>query len=121
MSFHNTPFAGARKTAGVTKKHRPMVWENMLGTVMANSPSGQSKYFDYDYKGAHTHAGTANASDLRVSRYKGQSSHNGPRHGQYVLWGIHGQKSGQDDAVLGTRSGRSGGHAGHGQQPNFGV
>jgi hypothetical protein len=47
------PFAGGRKASSITNKHHPMVWENMLGTVMARNPhTGEAKYFDYNHKAA---------------------------------------------------------------------
>lgn len=62
-------FAGAPALfAKPTKKHRPAVWENMLGTVMAASPDGEVKYFDYDHAGALAFAGVGPDKDPRVAK-----------------------------------------------------
>ena len=86
------PFAGARKMKP-TKKHRPAIWENMLGTVMAMNAEGVIKYFDYDWDGAREFAGVTEDSDPRVFRNPGHYSYGkgglyggGPRRGQLVLW-----------------------------------
>jgi len=87
------PFAGGVKKAGYTKKHVPLVWENMLGTVYARDPNAGHytkddgiKYFDYDYSAAHAYAKVAKCTDLRVCRSKGDNV--GPRRKQFALWGI---------------------------------
>jgi hypothetical protein len=33
-----------------TQKHRPVVWEGILGTVYARSPEGKIEYFDYNWE-----------------------------------------------------------------------
>jgi hypothetical protein len=82
------PFAGGVKAKGVTKKHRPLVWECMLGTVYAMKPGEhEADYFDYDYSKAHAHAAVAQCSDLRVCRVKTRYA-GYPRVGQLALWGI---------------------------------
>ena len=53
-----------------TLKHRPAIWECMLGTVYAMNEACESKYFDYDWDDAKEWAGIANKSDIRVSRNK---------------------------------------------------
>ena len=81
------PFAGGTKKPAVTKRHTPLIWEGILGTVYARNAQGEVKYFDYDYDGAREFAGVAEAEDLRVSKtklvYQGY-----PRYGQLALWGI---------------------------------
>ncbi len=62
------PFHGGIKTKGITKKHTPLIWESMLGTVNARSPEGVIKYFDYDYDAAHDHAKTNEHHDLRIAK-----------------------------------------------------
>lgn len=61
------PFAGARKMKP-TQKHRPAIWEAMLGTVYACNDEGQVRYFDYDWDAAREFAGVAPERDLRVWR-----------------------------------------------------
>ena len=88
------PFKGGRK-AVPTLKHRPVIWECMLGTVYAASPSGEVKYFDYDWDGAREWAAITEDSDLRLARpsrvrdypvrYYGDR---GPSHNQLVLWAV---------------------------------
>ena len=81
------PFYRAPDKRTVTLQHRPLVWENMLGTVRARNAQGETKYFDYDYEAAHAFAGTAECTDLRVSRAK-HETYEGPRHRQWALFGI---------------------------------
>lgn len=92
-------FEGGRATAGITQKHKPLIWEAMLGTVNARSPEGHIKNFDYDYEGAHAHAQSQGHSDLRIAKapqtynWRGRgtpedSVSGGPRKGQTALWGI---------------------------------
>lgn len=74
-----------------TKRHRPAIWENMLGTVFACNPSGQVKFFDYDYDGAVAWAGLTSDSDPRVAkvpagvRYVSDGTV-APRAGKVALW-----------------------------------
>ena len=90
------PFTGGKKSKTVTLKHRPLIWENMLGTVYACDPvTRKAKYFDYDYTAAHAYARVNECSDLRVTRNKRQVNYtdgsdymSGPRVGKYALWGI---------------------------------
>jgi hypothetical protein len=88
------PFKGARK-AKPTKQHRPVIWENMLGTVYAASPEGEVRYFDYRWDEAREFAGiTTDTPDLRLARPKQVTPYpvsyfrnsDGPRWNQLVLW-----------------------------------
>ncbi len=82
------PFKGGVKKGSYTKKHRPLVWENMLGTVYAMRPGErEAQYFDYNWDDARVHAMVAQCSDLRICRVK-VSYQGWPRKGQLVLWGI---------------------------------
>lgn len=68
------PFHGARKMKP-TKKHRPAIWECMLGTVYARNPDGVTRYFDYDWDGAREFAGVDTPdADPRVARVPRPSS-----------------------------------------------
>lgn len=87
------PFAGARRMKP-TQKHRPAIWEAMLGTVEAMNPDGKVKYFDYDWDAARAYAEVdAPEADPRVARtpsparcrYSNDSSRD-PRPGQFALW-----------------------------------
>lgn len=81
------PFANAPKKKSITRKHKPLIWENMLGTVYARNATGEVKYFDYDYEAAHRFAGTAGCVDLRV--FKACTSYQDyPRAGKYALYGV---------------------------------
>lgn len=61
------PFEGGRLTASVTRKHRRLIWENLLGTVNACDPlTGEEKYFDYDWNGARAFARVTQCTDLRL-------------------------------------------------------
>lgn len=57
------------KEANPTQKHRPAIWECMLGTVYALNDKGEVKYFDYDHEGAKEWAGIDDSRDLRLKRY----------------------------------------------------
>jgi hypothetical protein len=83
------PWAGAQERRGYTKKHIPLVWENMLGTVFARGPNwGEVKYFDYDYDMAHAYAETLTRyTDLRVCKAKATYA-DSPRRGQWALYGV---------------------------------
>lgn len=81
------PFSGGNKRATVTRRHRPLVWECMLGTVYARSPDGTVTYFDYDWAAARAHAAVDQHRDLRISRVR--TSYQGwPREGKIALWGV---------------------------------
>lgn len=85
-----SPFSGAVKKK-ITKKHRPLIWENMLGTVYADNPLSEEdpKYFDYDYEAARKYAGITDGkvTDLRLDRAT-RTRTDGPRQGQLVLYGV---------------------------------
>lgn len=92
---YSSPFEGGKHSISITKKHKPLVWENMLGTVYARSPKGKAEYFDYDYDAARKHAQVDNHTDLRNCKYDrnkhgnlGDMDYKHPRHGQTILWGI---------------------------------
>ena len=85
--MNNSPFAGGIAKPTVTKRHSPLIWECLLGTVYARNANGEVKYFDYDYAGAREFAGVAQATDLRVSKTK-KVYQGYPRYGQLALWGI---------------------------------
>lgn len=82
------PFKDGVKCANITKKHVPLIWECMLGTVYARSPDGTVKYFNYDWTAARAFADVDHHNDLRVSRVK--TSYQGwPAKGKYALWGVN--------------------------------
>lgn len=98
MRFFDTEARRARPTI----KHVPLLWENILGTVVARNPeTAEIKYFDYDWKKAREWARVEAAKDLRISRvesgilnwagYAKGWEHN-PRKSQLVLWGVHPQR-----------------------------
>ena len=51
-----------------TLKHRPAVWEMIMGTVNAMNDQGEIKYFDSDYKKALAFAGVAKKTDVRIAK-----------------------------------------------------
>lgn len=51
-----------------TQKHRPAVWEMILGTVNAMNDQGEIKYFDYNYKEALAFAGVSKKTDVRIAK-----------------------------------------------------
>ena len=85
-----------------TLRHRPAIWECMLGTVYAMNDAGETRYFDYDYEAALEHAGFSPERDprwYRISRYarwdrlhlhvrwsNGESVTSDPSPGKLVLW-----------------------------------
>lgn len=78
-----------------TRKHRPAVWECMLGTVYALNDAGECRYFDYDHEGAKAFAGVAVDADNRLHRItkllnfqyvRTGPPESNPRVGQRVLW-----------------------------------
>ena len=88
------PFQGGVKAKSITKKHKPLIWEGMLGTVHSRSPEGETKYHHYDWDEAHEHAQVHNHKDLRIARSPHEYSWEGinptgPRKGKHALWGIH--------------------------------
>ena len=56
------------RRAKPTKRHRPAIWENMLGTVYAMNDDRETKYFDYDYEAAIEYAGVTQDRDPRVAK-----------------------------------------------------
>ena len=87
MSVH--PFTGARRMRP-TKRHVPVIWECMLGTVYAASPAGEVRYFDYRWEDARAFAEVPLARDLRVARSDGFSYYRGkgPGQRQFALWAV---------------------------------
>ncbi len=79
-----------------TLKHRPAVWECMLGTVYAMNAAGDCQYFDYDWPAALKFAGVTGkpeqdarfAANLRNVQWvkKGDYTHANPRVGKFCLW-----------------------------------
>lgn len=77
------------RKAKPTLKHRPAVWECMLGTVYARSPQGEVRYFDYRWEQAVEFAELG--EDLRTFRApEAVRYYSNPgasiRRGQPVLW-----------------------------------
>lgn len=88
MENDSKPFFGAPKKASYTNKHRPLVWESMLGQVKAlKHGDDEAKHFGYNYEDAHKHAETENHTDLRVARVK-HSYAGWPLKGRIALFGI---------------------------------
>ena len=74
-----------------TLKHRPAIWECLLGTVNAMNDAGEVKYFDYDWAGACEFAGVDESGrDPRHFRSDGSYSvgdgYDTIRKGQFVLY-----------------------------------
>lgn len=61
------PFHGATRRPP-TLKHRPAIWECMLGTVYAQNDAGEVQYFDYRWDDAKAFAGVTPDRDPRVAR-----------------------------------------------------
>lgn len=88
-------FAGARK-AKPTQKHKPVIWEAMLGTVYAANPAGEVRYFDYKWDEARAFAELGPDSDLRLARPKQASPYpvryysgrENPRYTQWCMWAV---------------------------------
>lgn len=91
----DSPYSGGVKKSSITRKHVPLIWENMLGTVYARNRQGEVMYFDYDYTAARIYAAVSNCSDLRLCRNPNRSCENYPRHKQWALWGIRGPQLGE--------------------------
>jgi len=70
----NHPFEGATRRPP-TLKHRPAIWECMLGTVYAQNDAGEVQYFDYRWDDARAFAGVTPERDPRVA--KANSASNG--------------------------------------------
>ncbi len=85
-----------------TQKHRPAIWENMLGTVFAMNDNYEVEGFDYNYEAARQFANLDDKQDKRVFRMprkrmsyrphwdKSKSEYDRPlmvpRRGVAVLW-----------------------------------
>lgn len=52
-----TPGLPAAPAGAPTRRHRPAVWEAMLGTVYAMNAAREVRYFDYDHAAAVEFAG----------------------------------------------------------------
>lgn len=87
MIHGSHPFHGARRRRP-TLRHRPAVWENLLGTVYARSPEGEVRYFNFDWDGAREFAGITDDADhdLRLYRAPTSSTTDHIRKGQLVLY-----------------------------------
>lgn len=88
-------FGGARQHKSKTKKHIPLLWHCMLGTICAMDPQTLiPKYFDYDYDAAKSYARLNQCTDLRVVKFQKkfdsfqELGDFTPRDGQKVLYGI---------------------------------
>lgn len=81
-------FAGQRgRRKPPTLKHRPAIWENLLGTVMAKNDAGEVRYFDYDREAAAEFAGVSPDRDPRIAvNVRVHAGDSGPRVGQWALW-----------------------------------
>lgn len=80
-----SPLSLGRK-AKPTLKHRPAVWENMLGTVYARNAEGVTRYFDYKWAEACEFAGVDFTADNRVWRETRRGGADDPRVRQFVLY-----------------------------------
>ena len=71
-----------------TKKHRPALWEGILGTVHAYNGI-EEKYFDYDYEAALKFAGVNYDRDPRLHKVIEPTRYNGdvtPPNNKLILW-----------------------------------
>ena len=69
-----------------TQKHRPAIWECMLGTVYARNAEGETRYFDYDWDAAIEFSGALlEGADPRVWRSPDRYA-NGPGKKQLALY-----------------------------------
>jgi hypothetical protein len=82
-----------------TLKHRPAIWENMLGTVFAMNDKLENRYFDYNWDGAAKFAGISKKKDIRIFKQTRQVNYGSnpnwmePRFKQTILWVEKGDKS----------------------------
>lgn len=86
-----------------TLRHRPALWENMLGTLFAMNAEGECRYFDYDYEAAIEFSGVdpTNATgdnriyrvtpDRRYSYVRSGDDFANPRLKKLVLWTTQGR------------------------------
>lgn len=82
-------FSFGKKTYKITKKHIPLCWECILGTVYAKDIDGNVKYFDYNYVSAISFMKLNNYHNLRVCKNPYHfSQYQFPKTNQLVLWGI---------------------------------
>jgi len=89
----SNPLALGRR-ARPTRAHRLALWEVLLGTVAAQSPTGDVRYFDSDWTAALAFAGitdeTRSGLDLRTARVTREHPMDDrvllPRVGQLALW-----------------------------------
>ena len=83
------PLTLGRK-ATPTRKHRPAIWECILGTVYAMNDAGEVRYFDYKWDDAVAFAGVTPERDPRTARAPQKMSVGGRgdsiRSSQNVLW-----------------------------------
>jgi len=73
-----------------TQKHRPALWEAMLGTVYAYD-GREVKYFDYDWERAIKFAKVpTDGTDCRLAKKKRNVTYTGsldePSVGKLILW-----------------------------------
>jgi len=74
-----------------TKRHRPAIWECMLGTVYAMNDEGVTRYFDYrwdeatEFAGVTPDRGPRTARKTERVRYTNDATTE-PRNRQMVLW-----------------------------------
>ena len=117
-----------------TQRHRPALWENMLGTVYAMNDAKEVRYFDYDYAAAREYCGAdEDGRDPRWHRLNQSSGklgynltgnsqgHRRPRRDQLVFWVREAAAAGRLGALLaGTplpaRQQQVGAHIGNGDQ-----
>lgn len=95
MATKTVKFLGVTCRTLKPTKHRPAVWENMLGTVYALNDAGECRYFDYNVDAALEFAGVTPERDPRAFRVvrgekcryirKGATEAE-PREGKMVLW-----------------------------------
>ena len=65
-------------------RHRPALYENMLGTVWAVSPAGEHRYFGYNHAAAKEWAQVDAGADPRLFRSASRTAH--ISRGQVVLY-----------------------------------
>jgi hypothetical protein len=58
------PLTAGARDAKPTRKHRPAIWEMLLGTVYASNGT-EVRYFDYDWDAAREFAGVTPDADPR--------------------------------------------------------
>lgn len=87
----SSPFEGGKKARTVTRSHRPLVWENMFGTVYAYDGK-EVKYFNYNWDGARAYANVTGHTDLRIAKnpasWVDKKGNYGPSKNKWVLFGI---------------------------------